>query len=204
MAPSFWPNAQAADWQRPVQPSPNSHAVYLPVNSSVPCNVHDPNTLVGLGQAFQPVFAGFARPPPPPAPRDNGSANSNGCQSGAAQSRTGWSHQRLNHIQHAHPILGQHSQQQKSFFRHATQPFSHNNGQQSTAERGNNSRASLTGRAYMGSPNSSTASCGTADMGKASSLSSISSPTSSSLTSIAGEHICPLSCLKTDLHPART
>ena len=197
MAPPYWPSAQAADWQRPAQTNPFHHAVYLPVNGYMQCNMRDPNTLVGPGQANQPAFAGPVRPPPPPAPRDNGSVNINGVQPGAPQARAVWTLQRLHHLQHAHPSLGQHSHQQQTFVRHATQPYRHKNGQQPNVERRFSSWTALSGSAkpfIPGSPRCSTASSSTADKGEASDLSSAGSTSSSPQASIAGEQSCPLLC----------
>ena len=184
MAPSYWPSAQAADWQRPPQPNPYSHAVYAPVNVNglMQFNVRGPNTPVGPGQATYPIFAGFVSPPPPPAPRDNRLVS--GYQSGATQARTAWSHQRLSHLQHAHPVLGQHSHQQQTLLRPAKQPSNHMNVQQPKANRAFSSRPF-----FPGSPRGSSTSSGTADLGEASDVSSV---TSSSQTSIAGEYFCQL------------
>ena len=194
MAPSYWPSAQAADWQRPAQPNQFSHAFHAPDNGLLQYNVHGPNTLVGPAQAFQPGFAGFAvRGPPPPAPRDHSSVNKSGFQPGAAQARTAWNHHSLNHLQHVHPTLGQHFHQQQTFVR---QPSNHRNGQQ--PKRGFRSRTVLYNSAkplFPGSPRGSSASSSTADVGEASDVSSVSTLTSSSQTSIAGERFCPLICL---------
>lgn len=139
MAPSYWPSAQAADWQRLAQP------VYAPINGAMERNVRGPNTLVGPGQAVQPSVAGFVRAPPLPAPRDNGSVDNNGYQAGGAQARAAWTHHRLRNLQHAHPSLGQHPNQQQTFLRPATQPYRHKSGQQANAERAFSGRTALSG-----------------------------------------------------------
>lgn len=186
MAPSYRPSAQAADWQRPFQLDPFARAYYTPVNGLMQYGVPGTPTLVGPNQVFQPGFAGFVRPP---ALRDSGSVPKPGFQQqGPAQARSTWDHQRLNHSQQAHPVLGQRFHQQQ---RHLLQPTQHASNQDGQPQQAGRSWAPLNGNAkpfVVGSPRASTTSSGTADMLEASDVSSVGSTTPSVQTSITGEY----------------
>ena len=183
MAPSYRSSRHAAHWQRPSQPDPHSHAFYVPTNGVTQYNGHVIPTPVGSNHALHPVFAGFAGPPPPPAPRNTPGLQ----QQGPAQSRSTWGHQRLDR-QQAYPVLGQHLHQQQRHLLQAPQSASHLTGQpkqagQSLAPFNVNAKPFV-----VGSPSGSASSSGISDKPEASDMSSVGSTMSSVQSSTTGEY----------------
>lgn len=185
MAPGYRPSAQAADWQRPIQPNPYTPALYLPSYGLAQYSTAGVHTLVG---PFQPVFAGVVRPPPPPAPRihrdhPNNLSNNGFQQQGPAPARSTWSHPRLN--QRQHPVLGQHSKQRSAASFTSRAPL--------------NSNATP----YVAASRGSSVSSSTADLPEASASSSNGSTTSEQ-TGSTGESCCLLSVLSAHVCLARS